>query len=134
MPIITLGEERKKGSISKDAVPTTNEEIQNYVNNMCDNEKKEFIFFLVHKVTEEKNKLLSELSNFNTAIKDLVIANEIANFSQLEAMYDDVIIPMIRGVYVTDNPFEAIEMKLLKKKIMSKLTIAFLGEYIKSKK
>lgn len=134
MPIITLGEEIKKGSVNKDAVPTTNEEIQNYVNNMCDNEKKEFIFFLVHKVTEEKNKLLSELSNFNTAIKDLVIANEIANFSQLEAMYDDVIIPMIRGVYVTDNPFEAIEMKLLKKKIMSKLTIAFLGEYIKSKK
>lgn len=136
MPIINLDDPTFKRDSKTNAIPETKEEIQDYVNNMNTAEKKEFIFFLVHKVTEEKNKIIEEIKKFNENIKDAVLLNEITNLNLIEDQYDKVIIPMIRGVYVcqSDNPFEEMEMKLLKKKIMSKLTIAYLGEYIKSKK
>lgn len=136
MPIIDLNNPTFKGDSTIDAIPETKEEIQNYVNNMSTSEKKEYIFFLVHKVTEEKNMILEEIKKFNENIKSAVILNEISNLAMIEDQYDKVIIPLIRGVYVcqSGNPFEEMEMKMLKKRIMSKLTMAYLGEYIKSKK
>lgn len=138
--VFTLGEipiiENTQSSADKNAEsnPKTKEEIQAYVNSMDDNEKKEYIFFLTHKVAQEKEAVLKALDQFNESVKDLCVISEVSNLTQLAVIYDDLIIPMVRGVYQCTNPMEEYEMKTLKKKIMGKLTLAHFEEYINSKK
>ena len=119
---------------SNTAIPKTKEEIQAYVNKMSDSEKKEYLFFLTHKVTQEKEAVLKALEVFNQSLKDYPVIGEVSNFEQLIKIYDELIIPMVRGVYKCTNPLEEYEMKSLKKKIMGKLTLAYFEEYIHSKK
>jgi hypothetical protein len=140
--IFTLGEislpnniKQKKEINDIDATsPKTKEEIQSYVNKMNDNEKKEYLFFLTHKISQEKEAVKKGLEEFHESLKDYPIIGEVSNFDQLIYIYDEVIIPMVRGVYKCDNMIEEQEMKQLKKKIMGKLTLAYFDEYINSKK
>ena len=138
--VFTLGEipilENAQLSTDKSVKPNpkTKEEIQAYVNSMDDNEKREYIFFLTHKVTQEKEAVLKALDQFNESVKDLCVISEVSNLKQLASIYDELIIPLVRGVYHCTNPLEEYEMKALKKKIMGKLTLAHFEEYLKSKK
>lgn len=136
--VITLGEKpilaEQTPNSKNTATPKTKEEIQEYVNNMNDQEKKDYIFFLVHKVTQEKEQVLKALKQFNEATKGFIVINEINNTTQIETVYDDLIIPMIRGVYHCTSPMEEVEMKALKKKVMGKLTLTYFNEYLASKK
>lgn len=133
--VFTLGDmpiASKKDKINN--MPKTKEEIQSYINAMDDNEKKEYIFFLTHKIAQEKDAVLKAIEQFNKTVSDLCVVSEISNLSQLASIYDELIIPMVRGVYQCSNPMEEYEMKALKKKIMGKLTLAHFEEYFNSKK
>ena len=138
--IFTLGEipiinNSEQSIFVDDSIPPkSKEEIQKYVSNMNDNEKKEYLFFLTHKITQEKEAVKKSLRDFHNSLKEYPIIGEVSNFEQILKVYDETIIPMVRGVYKCDNPIEEHEMKILKKKIMGKLTLAYFDEYIRSKK
>lgn len=138
MAIITLGESLDKiktfNNDNTNNITTNNkEEIQNYVNNMDDNEKKDYIFFLVEKVRQEKEEVKKALDVFETSLKHCPIVNEFTDFNVILSVYNKLIIPLVRGVYIPSSYQEEIEAKVLKKKIMGKLTLAHFDEYLKQK-
>lgn len=134
--ILTFGESFSPDlSLKEDkAVNTTNMvEVKAYIDKMDSYEKKDYIRFLATKVEQEREALELNIEKFNESNKDLVALGAMFDSSKITELYDEVVIPIIKGTYISFTYEEDQACKKFKKEIITRLTKAYFDEFLKTK-
>lgn len=108
-------------------------QIKEYIDNMSKEEKKEYIKFLVTKAEQERGILLENVEIFNKSCEKLAVLGSVFNSHKIVELYDEIIIPTIKGTYTASSVEEYESLKLIKKDIITELTKAYFKEFMENK-